>query len=317
VSTQIAVRGALCSRRNAGAIIKMQRFSHHNQQHSSSAHSNGKRAYIFSGIDQSEINRLKLQHFMFRREFGNDFSSPVNNPQAILDVACGPGDWIAEQARRFPLARCIGFDIQKPHLTSDPSLPNNCILSEGDALGTLPYGSDSFSLVMVRSCSAFIPRDRWGDRLQEMFRLVQPGGWLEIRDFGVVISESEALSAATTVFTRLAEYFNVYPGVGSQILELITKAYLPPAQIEERTVVHVPHQFGGSTPGGSLMLSDYLAVLKRASSNIVKYGFASREDWEHLLATAETEVGLKPGEMRRQRKTTVQITSAFLQKSQA
>src|SRR5579875_2352720 len=71
--------------------------------------------YIF-GQGQLEANRLDLQHFMFRWEFEGDYTAPVRNPLAILDVACGTGRWAREMARRFPNATVFGFDINQEQI---------------------------------------------------------------------------------------------------------------------------------------------------------------------------------------------------------
>jgi ubiquinone/menaquinone biosynthesis C-methylase UbiE len=255
-----------------------------------------------------------LQHFMFRKEFGSDFSAPIDSAHAMLDVACGTGFWAYEQARHYPRTRIIAFDIQRPHMTPGTAYPENCSIGVGDALETFPYPTGVFSLVMARACSAFIPTYRWVDRLREMYRVVEPGGWLEIRDFGIVISESNALSAATTIFTQLASRSNIYPGIQPHIKELITQAGLPSPKIIERNTRHVPWRFGGSTPGGHLMITDYLAVIKRVAPGVIKLGLSTYEEWEQLIIAAETDVGLRPGDRRLHKRSSVKLVSACIQK---
>src|SRR5215469_13002453 len=95
-------------------------------------------AYLFGKGDE-EIQRLDVQHFLFRWEFGDDYSAPIRNARSILDVACGTGHWARDMARRFPRAQVVGFDTnsqQFAHALQQASkvgevLPQNCSLLVG------------------------------------------------------------------------------------------------------------------------------------------------------------------------------------------
>lgn len=140
-------------------------------------------AYIF-GESQPESNRLDMQHFMFRWEFDGDYSAPIRNPLAILDVACGTGRWVRDVARRLPRATVYGFDMNREQLDralmesekrGEP-IPLNCTFATGDALQRFNFPDHAFQLVMARANSAYVPIDRWPSLLQEMMRVTAPQG---------------------------------------------------------------------------------------------------------------------------------------------
>ena len=251
------------------------------------------RDYIF-GEGEAEISRLDLQHLMFRRELGDDFLAPVTNPRAILDVACGTGLWAREMARRFPQATIIGFDINYEQIERSLAegaahgsdlLPKNCTFVAGDALQRFMFAEDTFDLVMARATSAFMPTSRYPELIAEMARVTRPGGWIELRDFGLVRSGSRALTELTEFFQNLVAARGQYPGAGPYLAELIARAGLRAIQVKTVTAR------SGSQPsrGGPMLLADYLALMERLSPIVERVGLTSQVRWQHLLEVARRE----------------------------
>ncbi len=302
-------------------MFRFWRRAHGTRKRDAHQDSTASSGYLFTGNDLSEIERLNLQHFMFRREFfdqrqtlhGGDFSSPIRNPVAILDVACGTGFWAIEMARRFPNAQVKGFDIQPPTANQEQR-PENCQLFQGDALATFAFPTASFDLVMARANSAYVPRDRWPGLIVEMARVTRPGGWVEIRDFGVVRSESPALQQLTELFVSLAEQLGIYPGSGPYLAQWLTQAGLRGVKAEQRQVICSPQHGSAGSPGGRLMLTDYLALLERVRSRIVAQHLASAEQWADLLETAKRDSGMTQPPSPILYPSSVILTSAFGQR---
>jgi ubiquinone/menaquinone biosynthesis C-methylase UbiE len=249
--------------------------------------------YIF-GQGQLEANRLDLQHFMFRWEFEGDYTAPVRNPLAILDVACGTGRWAREMARRFPNATVFGFDINQEQINvanleakkRGETLPDNCTFLTGNALQPFDFPDGSFQLVMARANSAYMPIERWPGMLAEMARVTAPNGWIEVRDFGVVRSESLALTTLTGIFVNLAARLGIHPGVGPYIDKYFAALPLRERHIKTLTVRAAPQR---ATRGGRLMLADYLALMERIMPLVVRNGLATEAQWRQLWQQARME----------------------------
>jgi ubiquinone/menaquinone biosynthesis C-methylase UbiE len=263
-------------------------------------------AYIF-GKGNEEIRRLDLQHFMFRWEFGDDYSAPIRNARSILDVACGTGRWARDMARRFPRAQVVGFDnnpqqienaIQQAFTVGD-MVPNNCSLLVGDALGRFGFANASFHFVMARANSAYVPIERWPHLLNEMLRVTAPGGWIEVRDFGVVRTESIALTAMTGIFANLAAGRNLHPGVGPYI-----DKYLAQQPVRDIRIKRVTVRAGRRpTRAGRLLLADYLALMDRIGPLVARIGLASQDQWNQLMRQARDETAYVT--------TEVELTAAY------
>jgi ubiquinone/menaquinone biosynthesis C-methylase UbiE len=245
-----------------------------------------RRDYIF-GESEHEISRLDMQHYMFRWEFGGDYLAPVR-PTAILDVACGTGRWALDMARRFPRAAVVAFDINRDlieRVLSDPELPGNCTFVVADALKPFEFTDGNFDFVMARANSSYIPIPQWPSVVAEMARVTGSGGWVELRDFGLVRSESPALTSLTDLFARMAAMRPIYPGAGAQLADFLRAAGL--REVKARTVtVRVGRR---TTRGGRLMLTDYLSLLERVTPLIAQMGLASQAQWETWLVQARQE----------------------------
>ena len=277
--------------------------------------------YLFGTNNVGESGRLDQQHYLFRTAFyqaehpgQGDYSAPLRAPTAILDVACGTGRWVFEMARRFPHATVCGFDLQPPSFMQHTDLPPNCFLLQGDALQRYPYDDRSFDFTMVRANSAFTPRARWQDRVSEITRVTREGGWIEIRDFDVVISESPAVSQLTRLFTQLAEKLKIYPGVGPHLSHILHQAGLRNVRSLSRHVQHIPRTIGSGSSGGQLMIVDYLALLEKVTDRIVEMRLATKEHWQAQLAQARVETGVNPRSGQTLYKSSVILTSSFGQR---
>lgn len=258
------------------------------------------RGYIF-GESEGEISRLDLQHYMFRWEFGGDFLAPLSSPRNILDVACGTGRWARDMARQFPQAAVVGFDINQQQLeaslaegaqTGADSLPENCAFLIGDALEPFNFPDGAFDFVMARATSAFIPVSKWPSVIVQMARVCQPGGWIELRDFGLVRSPHSALNELTVKFANLAAARGIYPGAGPYLADFLRAAGLRNVRVRKAAV-----RSGGpqrATRGGRLMLADYLALLDRVTPFIAQAGIEQPEHWRQLLAQTRNETALYP-----------------------
>ena len=75
------------------------------------------------------------------------FRSPIGpNPQNILDLGTGTGDWAVDVADRYPSAVVHGVDLYPPPTTF---LPPNCKLEVDDVYKTWMW-KEKFDLVHIR-----------------------------------------------------------------------------------------------------------------------------------------------------------------------
>jgi demethylmenaquinone methyltransferase/2-methoxy-6-polyprenyl-1,4-benzoquinol methylase len=102
-------------------------------------------------------------------------------PARILDLATGSGDLARSLQRACPQAQVLGADFSVPMMRESQRRGFNSLVA-ADGLN-LPFRDASFDLVTV----AFGLRNMasWPAALQEMHRVLMPGGRLAVLDFSI------------------------------------------------------------------------------------------------------------------------------------
>jgi len=103
---------------------------------------------------------------------------PINNPKKILDCGYGSASWAIEVAEKYPDSKVIGIDIS-PHMKPDET-PENLWLQVDDLNQPFNFRSNQFDLVHSRLMAGGIDRERWPTYIQDMVKVLKPGGWLQM-----------------------------------------------------------------------------------------------------------------------------------------
>ncbi|KAI8881057.1 S-adenosyl-L-methionine-dependent methyltransferase [Backusella circina FSU 941] len=130
-----------------------------------------------------EIDRLVSQHYILRTAFDSDYSVPSSLFQkkkntVVLDIGCGPGTWTMEMASQFPKVTFIGVDFRdmSPHDIK----PKNCHFQQHLDIVKLPFGDNSVDYIFQRDMNWFLNAENWIPLIKEYFRILKPGGWIEL-----------------------------------------------------------------------------------------------------------------------------------------
>ncbi|KAJ0309108.1 hypothetical protein COL516b_003006 [Colletotrichum fioriniae] len=119
------------------------------------------------------------QDIVYLHVFDGKLSTvPMENPQRILDVGTGIGEWAIGMADEFPNCEVIGTDISA---IAPTSIPMNCFFEVDDAELEWERELNSFDLVHFRHMmGAFLD---WNFIYKEAFKVIRPGGWIELLDW--------------------------------------------------------------------------------------------------------------------------------------
>ena len=159
--------------------------------------------YVVDAENVAEMARLTKQARMLSEHLGLlPPAVDVGSQDRILDIGCGPGEWVLEIARRFPANRVSGIDISERMIAYDRYYVNdhgitNAHFQVMDARQPLAFPDASFDLVNARFVVGFLSTTTWPQLLRESFRVLRPGG---------IFCSSEPESLGTTTSPSLAQY---------------------------------------------------------------------------------------------------------------
>ena len=130
-------------------------------------------------IDVIEQTRLLLFNDIYYELFNNRHTTvPLQDPQKILDIGTGTGEWAMAMGEEYPAAEVIGVDIAK---IQPDAPPLNVFFETDDAEREWTRAEVEFDLVHFRYMSGAF-KD-WREIYRETYRCLKPGGWIEVIDF--------------------------------------------------------------------------------------------------------------------------------------
>ncbi|KAH8649278.1 S-adenosyl-L-methionine-dependent methyltransferase [Xylariales sp. PMI_506] len=127
--------------------------------------------------DAAEQDRLDFQYAAFTILMGGRlFFAPLDDPKHALDVATGTGIWAMDFADKFPNCQIIGTDLSSIQPSNAPS---NITFLKDDAEEEwlFPNKFDYVHLRLVFTCFNDPKK-----LIQEAFKSLNSGGWMEFQD---------------------------------------------------------------------------------------------------------------------------------------
>jgi ubiquinone/menaquinone biosynthesis C-methylase UbiE len=243
--------------------------------------------------DMEEMNRLDFQHYMLRALLRGNYSSPIRNPQSILDVGSGTGRWAREMAVTFPNAAVVGLDINPPAVDEAAEArggvdlrPPNYTFVPGNLLEGLPFADASFDFVHMRALLAAIPHDRWPAVVAELVRVTRPGGWVESREITQLEQGGPAMDLLMGWLTAALALRGVQMADGGKVGDLLQAVGPSPMTVQK---LQVPCGDSGGRMGKMLAI-DWFSLLSGVGGIITARGIATPEQMDQALAAARADL---------------------------
>ncbi|EJD54147.1 S-adenosyl-L-methionine-dependent methyltransferase [Auricularia subglabra TFB-10046 SS5] len=134
--------------------------------------------------DSEEGRRLNDQHEVVKLSAGGKILlAPIQliDRDRVLDSGTGTGVWLADLASHLPDTVSLEGIDTSPHLFPPPSsVPPNITFSQYSILDLPQSFSSAFALVHQRLVIGAIRAEDWPDLLHTHFRLLRPGGWVQL-----------------------------------------------------------------------------------------------------------------------------------------
>ncbi|KAF2636803.1 S-adenosyl-L-methionine-dependent methyltransferase [Massarina eburnea CBS 473.64] len=162
------------------------------------------------------------------------FLPPIEYPRKVLDCGYGRGDWVVHLAEMYEQCQVLGIDIYPSIL---PEQPDNLDLSGynlNDRLNDAGlFERNAYDLVHSRFVGQGVKNSRWPSYVQDIRRLLKPGGWLQMMEYypniqsdSGLLPESSALTQWWINYARVMERSNRAPRVGQRLQLLMGEAGL-------------------------------------------------------------------------------------------
>jgi len=144
------------------------------------------------------MQRLDLQHNMFLLTIDNKLGlSPPNQPGAapahVLDLGTGTGIWVLEFCEEHPESSIIGIDLSPIQPTF---IPPNVQFQIDDIEAEWTF-SHKFDYIHSRAMNLSIKN--WPAYIKQCYDNLKPGGFLELQEFGLVVSADGTLTSDTAL----------------------------------------------------------------------------------------------------------------------
>lgn len=214
---------------------------------------------------REELVRLMIQGRMLTTAMGGSLPEQTDpgSFQQVLDVACGPGDWVIDTALAYPAMSLVGVDISQlmiNHAGSEAlahQLTDRVSFHVMDALAALEFTDESFDLVNQRLGVSFMRTWDWSKLLGEFLRITRPGGTIRLTD-SVATQESNS-AAVTQLFMFFMDalfraghlFAHESAGLTAHLAPLLTRYGCQ--QVQTRSYVL---EFRGGTPEGDAYYQD-------------------------------------------------------------
>ncbi|KAI8336798.1 S-adenosyl-L-methionine-dependent methyltransferase [Chlamydoabsidia padenii] len=129
--------------------------------------------------DYKEVDRWQRQHYLLKsaRKTNTWATFNHNDGAVIVDVGTGNGIWAMEMANQYPAVQVVGLDL----LDQQQNGPSNLRFCQCDVVGEpWPMDDNTVDFIFQRSMNNSVKKVEWSTLLMEMYRVLKPGGSIEL-----------------------------------------------------------------------------------------------------------------------------------------
>ncbi|KAI9495908.1 S-adenosyl-L-methionine-dependent methyltransferase [Zychaea mexicana] len=131
--------------------------------------------------DYREYDRMQRQHYLLKsaRKANSWVPIDASSEKTFVDVGTGNGIWALEMATQHSHAQVLGLDIRLPPEQTLASLKNLRFVRT-DIHERWPLTDAAVDLIFQRNMGPHVKKQQWLALLQEMYRVLKPGGYVEL-----------------------------------------------------------------------------------------------------------------------------------------
>lgn len=255
--------------------------------------------FVQDRSNEDELARLQIQGRLFTAGMGGVLPEQPDPTifHRVLDVGCGPGNWLIEAAKTYPsMTVLVGVDVSSRIVeyaqaqAEAEQISDRVQFRSMDALRMLEFPVDFFNLVNYRSAASWLRTWDWPRLLQEYQRVCKPGGVIRVTeaDFNLE-SNSPGFNRLNDLcleaLYRAGHYFTPEGnGVMSQLARLLHQYGLQNVQTRGCTL-----EYRADTSEGQHFVED-MRLVYRTILPFLKKWIRVPEDYETIYQQALSEM---------------------------
>ncbi|HKF38253.1 MAG TPA: methyltransferase domain-containing protein [Ktedonobacteraceae bacterium] len=189
--------------------------------------------FLIDPENGAEMVRLSNLHRLLTQYMDGLFPQDINTAplQRVLDLACGPGDWVQDVAFERQDIDIFGIDSSRSLITHASAMAgvqglDNASFEVMDIRKQLDFDDNSFDFIQARLLTSILSPAEWPGLLAECQRILRPGGIMRL----VEAAWPETNSPAVQHFGRIV----------IQALRQVGRSYSPDGQQLGTLAVLVP-----------------------------------------------------------------------------
>ncbi|RIB30923.1 hypothetical protein C2G38_2237947 [Gigaspora rosea] len=247
-------------------------------------------AYTFPS-DCKEAIRFNESIKLMKRLFDSNYSAPVEklliNGAKVLEIGTSGGFWLTDMSKQYSISTFLGLDAST--IFNPECLPENCAFLEYNYFDEIPFPEDIFDFVFQQSISTSKFRGNLFDsHLNEICRVVKPGGWIEI--FGTTTEIVNAGPATKTFVESMLKCFH-FNGLNPNLVRTFPSK-LKALKVTNIKVVEIPFYLSPDHPISRNKGQELLLATAESLRVMIKLTVGySDEEYDVLIKNiiAETE----------------------------
>jgi ubiquinone/menaquinone biosynthesis C-methylase UbiE len=239
------------------------------------------------------VDNANWWFYWAKEDRGWIFKAPVANPRDIVHLNCGTGRWVIEVAAQFPQAHVVGIGatLHDPLLSLGhgiDQLPPNIEFRQGDVSQPLPFPDASFDFVFMGSLRAVVPTTSWTDVMQEIVRIMRPGGWVEsIESISLLKNNTPGMGQIQEWLSERDRQQGKDPLVALKIPQLMKDSGLTNVTTEE-VLQSLRGPYDARSRERRMISGSRVIAQNRAA--IIAAGIVTEEEYDRVGALARSEL---------------------------
>ncbi|OSD07516.1 hypothetical protein PYCCODRAFT_1463755 [Trametes coccinea BRFM310] len=133
-----------------------------------------------------QVVDLDVWDNLWQQQLGGSITMHVfkTAPARVLELGCGTGTWILNAAREWKDSLFVGVDVVPLHpdliQVGSFDLASRITWVQANFLERLPFPNEEFDYVRIVRVARGVPEDKWDGLLEEVTRVMKPGGAFEM-----------------------------------------------------------------------------------------------------------------------------------------